>query len=574
MKIRQPIITVAGHVDHGKTSILDALRRSSIAEKEAGNITQKISFTDFPAQSLKMKCPLIEKYGIKLEIPGFLFIDTPGHAAFNNLRKRGGSLADLAILVIDINEGIKPQTAEVIQILKANKTPFIVALNKVDKVQGWHKVKEEFKDNYQAQPPHVRQVFDKKYYTLVGALHDFGLNAELYHKITDFSKNLVVVPCSAKTGEGISEILMMICGLSQKFLREQLKLGEIAKGVVLEIKKEKTINYIEAILYDGHLLTGHDIAIAKFDGYYTSKIKSIQVIEPLSFKFRNCDNVIAAAGIRIQLADKLDILPGMPFMSYTNEKEVKDYFKKDVGESIKTDKQGIIIKADSLGSLEALMVLLKQANVSVVRVGIGNINKSDVLVAKANLDINPIDSVILGFNVEIDDDVIVKDKIKVITDKVVYKLIENLQLFREEKSKEIEKERLMSMFKVCKIEILHNYVFRNTSPAIFGVRIVAGKLVNRLEIIDDSGESIGRIKNIQSENKSVEEATHGMEVAISIPGTNFERKIKDKKFLYVDISEKQFKKFKENKDLLLSDELKVLQEIKQIKESKDGGWGG
>jgi len=117
-KIRQPIVTVAGHVDHGKTSILDALRGSSIAKDEAGNITQKISFTTFPVEELRRACPLIDKQGIKLDIPGFLFIDTPGHAAFNNLRKRGGSLADIAILVIDINEGIKPQTTEVIQILK------------------------------------------------------------------------------------------------------------------------------------------------------------------------------------------------------------------------------------------------------------------------------------------------------------------------------------------------------------------------------------------------------------------------------------------------------------------------
>src|SRR3990167_2831290 len=174
MKIRQPIITVAGHVDHGKTSILDALRRSSIAEKEAGNITQKISFTDFPAQSLKMKCPLIEKYGIKLEIPGFLFIDTTGHAAFNNLRKRGGSLADLAILVIDINEGIKPQTAEVIQILKSNKTPFIVALNKIDRISGWKKANDELKNSLQQQPQHVKQEFDEKFYTIVGALNSYG----------------------------------------------------------------------------------------------------------------------------------------------------------------------------------------------------------------------------------------------------------------------------------------------------------------------------------------------------------------------------------------------------------------
>jgi len=573
MKIRQPILTVAGHVDHGKTSILDALRRSAIAEKEAGHITQKISFTDFPAQSLRMRCPLIDKYGIKLDIPGFLFIDTPGHAAFNNLRKRGGSLADLAILVIDINEGIKPQTAEVIQILKANKTPFIVALNKVDKIQGWHKIKDEFKDNYDTQPVHVKQAFDEKYYTLVGALHDFGFNAELYFKITDFTKNLIIVPCSAKTGEGISEILMMICGLSQKFLREQLTLGEKAKGVVLEIKKEKTISYIEAILYDGNLSLGQEIAIAKFDGYFTSKVKSIHVIEPLSFKFKNCDSVRAAAGIRIQLADKLEILPGMPFMTYTNEKEVKDYFKKDVGESIKTEKQGIIIKADSLGSLEALMILLKQANVPVAKVGIGSISKSDILFAKSNLDSNPIDSVILGFNVEVDDDVLVNDKIKVITDEVVYKLIENLQLFREEKAKEIEKERLMSLFKVCKLEILHSYVFRNTNPAIFGVRVAAGSLVNGQEFIDENNEKIGRIKNIQSENKGVEEATEGMEVAISIPGVNFERKLKDKRYIYSEMSSKQFKSFKDNKDLLRSNELSALQEIKNIKQANDDNWG-
>lgn len=136
-QIRQPIVTVCGHVDHGKTSILDRLRESSVQEGEAGGITQKISFTSYPMSQIKTACPLIEKTGIKLEIPGFLFIDTPGHAAFTNLRKRGGSLADLAVLVIDINEGIKPQTAEVIQILKTNKTPFVIALNKIDNISGW-----------------------------------------------------------------------------------------------------------------------------------------------------------------------------------------------------------------------------------------------------------------------------------------------------------------------------------------------------------------------------------------------------------------------------------------------------
>ncbi len=573
MKIRQPIVTVAGHVDHGKTSLLDSIRRSSIAEDEAGNITQKISFTSFPADSLKSACPLLDKKGIKLEIPGFLFIDTPGHAAFNNLRKRGGSLADLAVLVIDINEGIKPQTAEVIQILKSNKTPFIVALNKIDRIRGWAQISEDLQENIEKQPQHVKQEFDDKLYTLIGSLNSYGFNGELFYNITDFTKNLVLVPCSAKTKEGIPEILMVLCGLSQKFLKDKISLGEKAKGVVLEIKKEKTMSFIEAILYDGVLKVGDNIAIASFDSPIFTKIKGIQEIIPLSYKFANKDEVSAASGIRIQVADKIEILPGMPFMHYNNKNEVIEAFKKEVSGNIQTDKKGIIIKADSLGSLEAMIFLLKQANIKIVKAGIGEINKSDILSAKANLEIDPIDAIVLGFNVKFDEDIIIPEGVKLLIDEVVYKLIEKVQEYRAEKAKEIERERLLGLAKVCKLEILHQYVFRNTSPAIFGVKIIAGRLSNGLNIIDDSGEDVGRIKNIQSENKSVEEATQGMEVAISIPGSNFERKIKDKKHLYVDISEKQFKKFKNNKDLLSGDELKVLQEIKSIKDKNNASWG-
>ena len=565
-KIRQPIITVAGHVDHGKTSILDALRSTSVASKEAGNITQKISFTDFPLENLKKACPLIEKTNIKLEIPGFLFIDTPGHAAFNNLRKRGGSLADLAILVIDINEGIKPQTQEVIQILKQNKTPFIIALNKIDRIRGWSKISDNLKENIESQPLHVKQEFDEKYYTLVGALNSHGFNAELFYNITDFSKNLAVVPCSAKTKEGIPEILFVIVGISQKFLKDKLILGKEAKGVVLEIKKEKNLSFIESILYDGTLKVGDEISIASFNIPIKTKIKSIQKIEPLSFRFKNVSSITAAAGIRLQITSKEDILPGMPFMHFTNEKKVSEEFKSEVGESIKIDKKGIVIKADSLGSLEAMLVLLRQQGIKIVKVGIGNINKSDVNAAKANLEIDEIDAVVLGFNVGIDEDIPDVKKIEIFVDEVIYKLIEDVQEFREEKTKEIEKERLLGLATICKLEILPQYVFRNTNPAIFGVRVIGGKIRENLELIDENGNSIGRVKKIQSENKAIDSAVSGMEVAISIPGTNFERKLSDKKYLYANLSEKQFKKFKDNKDLLSSDEIRILQELKIIKD--------
>ena len=326
MTTRQPIVTVCGHVDHGKTSILDCLRNTCVQEGEAGGITQKISFTSYPVEQLKKSCPLIEKSGIKLNIPGFLFIDTPGHAAFTNLRKRGGSLADLAVLVIDINEGIKPQTAEVIQILKHNKTPFIIALNKIDNVSGWKKRADTIKENIDAQPQNVKMTFDERYMTLIGSLNSYGFESDLYYKIEDFTQKIALVPTSARTKEGIPELIMMLCGLSQKYLEKKLELGKEPKGVMLEIKKEKTNNYIESILYDGELSKKDEIAVASFDGEpIISKIRILEEIQPLCSKFKVVDKVKASTGIRMQLTNKEDILSGMPFQKIdNNSKEIKE----------------------------------------------------------------------------------------------------------------------------------------------------------------------------------------------------------------------------------------------------------
>lgn len=580
--IKQPIVTVVGHVDHGKTTILDCLRDSCVQEGEKGGITQKISFTLYPANQLKKACPLIEKSGIKLDIPGFLLIDTPGHAAFTNLRKRGGSLADLAVLVIDINEGIKPQTAEVIQILKHNKTPFVIALNKIDNISGMMNYKEKpLKENIESQALQVKQTFDERYMTIIGALNSYGFDADLYYNINDFTKKIALVPCSGRTKQGIPELIMMLCGLSQKYLENRLELGKEAKGVMLEIKKDKATSYIEAILYDGELSRSDQIAVANFNGEpIITKIRVLEEIEPLCAKFKPKEKVKASTGLRMQLVEKTEILPGMPFMAYDPKKidEIKEIFKKEISENIKTQKQGIIAKADSLGSLEALLVLLKQSNIPVLKAGIGSINKTDVINAKANIEINELDAVIIGFNVKVDEDAKEllnkeKVKIKIITDNVVYKLIENIVEYRSEKKKEIEKNRLMSLTTICKLKILSQYVFRNSNPAIFGVKVEKGKLSSRLNIINSKNEKIGRVKNIQSENKSVEQATENMEVAISLPGVNFERQLKDTEILYSELSESQFKSFKKNKDLLTENEKNILMEIAEIKRREKDDWG-
>jgi translation initiation factor 5B len=578
MKTKSPIVTVAGHVDHGKTSILDSIRKTKVYDTEAGGITQKISFTKVPINEIKKSCPSIEKQSIQLDFPGFLFIDTPGHAAFSHLRKRGGALADLAILVIDINEGIKPQTQEVLEILKINKIPFIVALNKIDNISGWRKQDDNLKESVNKQAVNVKLAFDEKLLTIAGAFHSYGFNAKPFYEINDFSKQLALIPCSAKTGEGIPELIMMFCGLSQKYLKQRLSLGKEARGVVLEIKKERSMQYAEAILYDGILTSQDSIAIASFDEPVISKIRVLEEIEPISTKFRTTKQSTAATGIRMQLINNENILPGMPFVIFKNNLEkIKQDFKKDIGEKLKTDEKGIIIKADSLGSLEALITMLKQERIPIIRSGIGPINKKDIISATTNLQNDSENAIILGFNVEEDEEVreMLREKqgIKILTHEVIYKLIEELLKFQEEKRNEIKKEKLMQLASVCKIRILHQYIFRNSNPAVFGVRIEGGKLKPNTPLMNSDGSSIARVKDIQENQNKIEQATKGMEIAMSLPGINFERQLSETDELYSDLTENQFRKFKENKSLLTPDEAQILQRIAQIKRKVKPTWG-
>ena len=574
--IRQPIVTVAGHVDHGKTSLLDNIRKTGVADTEAGGITQKISFTKVPIENIKKRCPIINEKAIKLDFPGFLFIDTPGHAAFSHLRKRGGSLADLAILVMDINEGIMPQTSEVIELLKLNKTPFIIALNKIDNISGWRKQSENLKDSIESQSQNTNLDFQEKLLTIMGSLHHHGFNAKPFYEITDFTSQLALIPCSAKTGEGISELIMTLCGLSQKFLKQNLKLGEIPKGVILEIKKEKTMHYAEAILYDGILTSKDEIAIASFGEPVISKIRVLEEIQPISNKFKPTEKATAANGIRMQLINSEAILPGMPFTIFKNNlEEIKKEFKKEINEKIETDEQGIIIKADSLGSLEALIALLKQENISIISAGIGSINKKDIATAQTNIKNDPENAIIIGFNVDEDEEVrgMDKGKIKILKHEVIYKLIEELIKFQDEKRNEIKRERIMQLATICKLKILNNFVFRNSNPAIFGVKIETGKIKPHLTLMNEDGEQIANIKGIQENQNQLKEAIQGMEIAISLPGVNFERQLKEVSYLYSDMSDKQFKTFKHNKDLLTADEMQVLQAISQIKRKNNANWG-
>ncbi|MCX6707042.1 MAG: GTP-binding protein [Candidatus Woesearchaeota archaeon] len=254
--LRSPICSVLGHVDHGKSSILDSIRGTCVVKGEAGLITQAIGASIIPLGTIKAKCgKLLETMNMTFTIPGLLFIDTPGHAAFTSLRKRGGALADIAIVVIDINEGFKPQTIEAIEILKNNKTPFIIAANKIDLIPGWKISQKSILQNIMEQSPDVITKIDMKLYEIVGQIHEkFSMNSERFDRVDDFTKQIAIVPCSAKTGEGLQELIMVIAGLAQRFLEKALdfNIDGPAKGSIMEVKEDKGLGKtIDVIIYDG-----------------------------------------------------------------------------------------------------------------------------------------------------------------------------------------------------------------------------------------------------------------------------------------------------------------------------------
>jgi translation initiation factor 5B len=368
----------------------------------------------------------------------------------------------------------------------------------------------------------------------------------------------------------------MLCGLSQRFLKGKLQISEEAKGTILEVKKEKSITYLEAVLYDGTLRQGDTIAIASFNEPAISKIRILFEALPLCKGFKPVKEVSAASGIRIQAADSAEALPGMPFsvVKKTNREQLVKALKQEISETISLDDEGIIVKADSLGSLEALLVLLRKAGIKIGRVSIGNINKVDVMNASANLQTNPLNAVVLGFNVSLDEDAkgLKESRIKILTSDVIYKLIEDFQKWRVEKGKEIQRESLADLIMPCKVKALR-FVFRQSKPAIFGVHVEAGTLKSGIELVNSDGRKIGEIKAIQSENKSIERASKNMDVAVSMPSVTFGRQVQEGDVLYSDMGEENFSALRKNKGYLSADEIAVLQEIAQIKRKQKSTWG-
>lgn len=584
--IRSPICTVMGHVDHGKSSLLDKIRGTAIVKSEAGAITQAIGASIVPLDTIKNICgDLLKKLNINFTIPGILFIDTPGHAAFTNLRRRGGNLADIAILVIDVNQGMQPQTLESIGILKQYKTPFLIALNKIDAISGWQvKNNTPLLQVISQQSQTIQNILDTKLYELVGKLSELGFNSERFDRVEDYTKQIAIIPCSAKTGEGIPELLMVLTGLAQRFLEKCLECntdGE-AKGTILEIKEDPGLGKtMDAIIYDGTLKVNDIIVIAGLEKPIVTKVKALFEPSPLAemrdkkSKFNTVKEAVAATGVKISALDIDEAVSGMPLRAVEKEEDlekIKEEIQKEVEEVlIETEEEGIVIKADSLGSLEAMIHLLKEAKIPIKRASIGNITKKDIAEAEANYEKDPLKSVILAFNIKTEPQE--SEKIKIIASDVIYHIIESYEKWKKEKFSAMQQAKITDLVKPCKIKLMSGYVFRQSNPAILGVDILAGTLKTGMPLMDAEGNELTEVKGIQADKESIEEAEAGKQVAVSLPNVTIGRQIKENDILYSAVPENHFRKFKELKDLLSKEEISVLREIAEIKRKNNIVWG-
>jgi translation initiation factor 5B len=590
--LRQPVVVVLGHVDSGKTSLLDKIRGTAVQSREVGGITQHIGASYFPIETIKEITGKLFDQLSKSEnpVPGLLVIDTPGHEVFANLRMRGGSAADIAIVVVDVNKGLEAQTIESLDILKNRKVPFVIALNKIDQISGWKKnnsilIAEQLK----IQDPTILSYLDEKVYNVVGALSRLGYSSEAFWRVKDFTKELAIVPVSAVKGTGIPELLAVLVGLTQQYLSKRLERHETeTKGIVLEVNDEIGLGpSANVILLDGILKHGDRIVVAKKDSVTVTKIKALLLPKPLDEmrdprdKFRHVDKAIAAAGLKITSPDLEGVLAGSPLYVVKNpedEERLKSNIESEIKSAIvQTESNGVILRCDTIGSIEAITELLKKENVPIKSTNLGNITRKDVLSASAVREKDRYLGVVLGFNVKVFEDAekeAFERKIKIFNEKIIYNLVRSYSEWVTYEKVHEDSIVFNEIPPICKFQFLKGYIFRRNNPAVFGAEILIGKLKQKTSVINEKGKKIGIVHQIQNEGKNLEVAAKGTQVALSIKEPTVGRQINEGDVFYTELNSREARLLLERfSDRLSEEEQEIFNFILSKKREIDPSFG-
>ena len=523
-RLRAPIVCVLGHVDAGKTKILDKLRHSNVQLGEAGGITQQIGATFIPIENIQSHISKIdERFHTKTRIPGILLIDTPGHASFTNLRSRGSSLCDIAVLILNIDKGIEKQSVESLDLLRMRKTPFIIALNQIDRTYNWRRFDwSGFEDSYRKQKDQQKRLFDEKVEQNKMQFIKNNINAELYYKNTNMKEYVNMVPTSAITGEGLPDLLGLLVYLTDNYLIRQITYKEEVKCSILEVKVLETIGTtIDVVLVNGTIHVGDKIVIGGLLGPIKTVVKIILLPKPMKemrvkCEYERFDEISGAIGVKIFCPDLENALAGSPLYVYKTEEEAEHYcneiskdFNSIVQKYLNKKGKGIMVQASTLGSLEAILTFLNEQKVEVAVVGVGNLNKKDVIklqikhaedenVMKEDLVILCFDNKVLPEAQKVADE----NGIKIFVDDIIYHLFDKFIEFKNKSILERKKEKEKEAIFPCSLKTV--MFINKKDPLIIGVSVTEGVLKIGTPIYCvEKNLPLGVVESIEREKKPI-----------------------------------------------------------------------
>ncbi|XP_076236596.1 eukaryotic translation initiation factor 5B isoform X1 [Calliopsis andreniformis] len=588
--LRAAVVCVLGHVDTGKTKILDKLRRTNVQDGEAGGITQQIGATNVPIEAIQESTRHVKGFAEKkFKIPGLLIIDTPGHESFSNLRNRGSSLCDIAILVVDIMHGLEPQTIESINLLKTKKCPFIVALNKIDRLYDWQTMnRKDIHDIVKSQAINTQREFERRSKDVIVQFAEQGLNAALFYENPDPRSYVSLVPTSAITGEGMGNLLALIVDACQGPLAKRLMYSEELQATVLEVKALPGLGTtIDCILVNGMLREGDTMIVAGTDGPIVTQIRSLLMPQPLKeLRVKNAyiehREVKAAQGVKIAAKDLEKAIAGLNLQVAQKPDEV-DFFKEEIAKelssalgNIKLAERGVYVQASTLGALEALLDFLRTSKIPYAGIRIGPVVKKDVMKASIMLEHDSQYATILAFDVKIEKDAQeLADSlgVKIFQADIIYHLFDKFTAYREElKQRKRDENKHIAVFP-CKLRILPQYIFNSRDPIVMGVMVEAGIVKEGTPLCVPSKDfvELGMVTSIEYNHKPVESARKGQEVCVKIepiPGEApkmFGRHFDEKDFVVSKISRQSIDACKEYfRDDLVKTDWQLMVELKKL----------
>ncbi|XP_034145725.1 eukaryotic translation initiation factor 5B isoform X2 [Esox lucius] len=534
-QLRSPVVCVLGHVDTGKTKILDKLRHTHVQDGEAGGITQQIGATNVPLEAIIEQTKMVKNFNSEsIKIPGMLIIDTPGHESFSNLRNRGSSLCDIAILVVDIMHGLEPQTLESINLLKEKKCPFIVALNKIDRLYDWKKSPDtDVVATLKKQKKNTKDEFDERAKAVIVEFAQQGLNAALFHENKDPRTFVSLVPTSAHSGDGMGNLIALLVELTQTMLARRLAHCDELRAQVMEVKALPGMGTtIDVILINGVLREGMTIIVPGVEGPIVTQIRGLLLPPPMKElrvknPYEKHKEVTTAQGVKILGKDLEKTLAGLPLLVAHKEDEVpvlRDELIRELKQtlnSIKLEEKGVYVQASTLGSLEALLEFLRVSKVPYAGINIGPVHKKDVMKASTMLEHDPQYATILAFDVKVErDSQEMADSlgVRVFSAEIIYHLFDAFTKYREDYKKAKQEEFKHVAVFPAKLKILPQFIFNSRDPIVMGVSVEAGVLRQGTPLcVPTKGfVDIGIVTSIEINHKMVDSAKKGQEICVKI----------------------------------------------------------